>query len=271
MKKCKILGILILVAVMVLCLALSACGLLDGLLGNGGEHTTHKFASGWTSDSTHHWHKCAGCDEISSKTEHVFTEWKVDAYPTETEDGSRSRSCLICDYVDTETLPALGQGHSHTFDKWVKDNDYTHHAECVCGEVSPNAPSNHVFGEWVLDKAATTTEEGLRHKTCGLCLYSYSEIIPKIPLVDRTVDLYAINDFHGATDKMSQTSGYLSQQKNLGNTILLNSGDMFQGSMLSNSNYGSLLAQCMDDTGFDAFVYGNHEFDWGLDNLRNLA
>ena len=87
----------------------------------------------------------------------------------------------------------------------------------------------------------------------------------------RTVDLYAINDFHGTWDRMSTVSGYLTQQKNKGNTLLINSGDMFQGSMESNSNFGALLAECMDDTGFDAFTYGNHEFDWGLDNLRRLA
>ena len=86
-----------------------------------------------------------------------------------------------------------------------------------------------------------------------------------------TVEFYAINDFHGEWDKMAQVSGYLTQQKNKGNTVLINSGDMFQGSMESNSNFGALLAACMDDTGFDSFTYGNHEFDWGLDNLRNLA
>ena len=87
----------------------------------------------------------------------------------------------------------------------------------------------------------------------------------------KTVEFYAINDFHGEWDKMAQVSGYLSQQKGSGNVVLLNSGDMFQGSMESNSNYGALLAECMDETGFDAFTYGNHEFDWGLDNLRKLA
>ena len=86
-----------------------------------------------------------------------------------------------------------------------------------------------------------------------------------------TVEFYAINDFHGEWSKMSQVSGYLTQQKNKKNTVLINSGDMFQGSMESNSNFGALLAECMDDTGFDSFTYGNHEFDWGLDNLRELA
>ena len=85
-----------------------------------------------------------------------------------------------------------------------------------------------------------------------------------------TVDIYAINDFHGKVDYMPRIAGFLAARKSEG-AVILNSGDMFQGSMQSNSNYGKLLSECMDDAGFDAFTFGNHEFDWGLDNLRELA
>lgn len=84
------------------------------------------------------------------------------------------------------------------------------------------------------------------------------------------VDVYAINDFHGAVDKMPRVAGYLAARKAEG-AIILNSGDMFQGSMESNSNYGKLLTDCMALAGFDAMTFGNHEFDWGLDNLRDLS
>ena len=268
MKNRKILGVLILVAVLALSLTLSACDLLGGMLGNGNH--THSFATGWTSDGTHHWHKCLGCKEVSGKAEHSYGEWTTTVYPTATTAGSRSRSCLVCNYTDTETIDALGDGHKHVYNQWVKDNEYSHHAECICGDASEDNASPHVFSDWVIDEKPTTTQEGLRHKTCTLCYYSYTETIDKV-VAERTVDLYAINDFHGEWAKMSQVAGYLTEQKNMGNTLLLNSGDMFQGSMESNSNFGALLAECMDDAGFDAFTYGNHEFDWGLDNLRNLA
>ena len=87
---------------------------------------------------------------------------------------------------------------------------------------------------------------------------------------NKTVDIYAINDFHGMVDQMPQIAGFLAARKSEG-AVIINSGDMFQGSMESNSNYGKLLAECMDITGFDSFTYGNHEFDWGLDNLKTLA
>ena len=86
----------------------------------------------------------------------------------------------------------------------------------------------------------------------------------------QTLDIYAINDFHGSVAKMPNIAGYLAARKKEG-AVIINSGDMFQGSMESNSNYGKLLSDCMDVAGFDALTFGNHEFDWGLGNLRQLA
>lgn len=83
------------------------------------------------------------------------------------------------------------------------------------------------------------------------------------------VDFYAINDFHGEVGLFSKFAGYLNDKKD-GNTVLINSGDMFQGSMQSNSNSGKLLASCIDEVGFDSLTIGNHEFDWGLDKLIDL-
>ncbi len=85
-----------------------------------------------------------------------------------------------------------------------------------------------------------------------------------------TVDVYAINDFHGEVDNMPRIAGFLAARKKEG-AVIINSGDMFQGSMESNSNFGKLLTDCMAEAGFDAMTFGNHEFDWGLDNLRELS
>lgn len=84
------------------------------------------------------------------------------------------------------------------------------------------------------------------------------------------VDIYAINDFHGQVNNMPKVAAYLAARKAEGG-IILNSGDMFQGSMESNSNFGKLLTDCMAVAGFDEMTFGNHEFDWGLDNLRQLS
>ena len=273
MKNRKIIVSILLVAVLALSVVLSACDLLiPG--GNNNGNTTHNFSDKWSSDATHHWHECTDkdCKETSGKAAHIFNPWIVDEYSTTTKQGSRHRECRVCHYVDTDKLPLLDDKHEHSFDFGFKPYNETHHyAVCSCGVTDPDNVYPHDMSDWVVEKPATTTETGLKRQTCTLCGYEDTAIIPVVSAGPRTVEFYAINDFHGTWERMAQFSGYLSQQKAKGNTVLINSGDMFQGSMESNSNYGALLAACMDDTNFDAFTYGNHEFDWGLDNLKQLA
>ncbi len=89
-----------------------------------------------------------------------------------------------------------------------------------------------------------------------------------------TIELYAMNDFHGGayTDitMLSKIGAYLID-KNTSNagTIILASGDMFQGTALSNYYYGLPIVESMNAIGFDAFTLGNHEFDWGIDKIAN--
>ena len=83
-------------------------------------------------------------------------------------------------------------------------------------------------------------------------------------------DLYVVNDLHGKfADTSSQPgvdelSTYLrAAQFNNENTILLSSGDMWQGSSESNLTKGYIMTEWMNEMGFVAMTLGNHEFDWG--------
>ncbi len=87
------------------------------------------------------------------------------------------------------------------------------------------------------------------------------------------VNFTAINDFHGAIKSegyqpgLAKVAGYLKNKKQQGN-ILINAGDMWQGTYESNYSNGKLVTEVFKDIGFDAEVLGNHEFDWGLDRIR---
>jgi len=101
---------------------------------------------------------------------------------------------------------------------------------------------------------------------------------------DATYDFYCVNDFHGSI--VEQMNGryyeagiakYFGKLKELkakdpDHTFILSAGDMFQGSLESNDNYGHLVIDAMNDVGFDAMTLGNHEFDYGqqrlLDNIE---
>lgn len=86
----------------------------------------------------------------------------------------------------------------------------------------------------------------------------------------KTAHFYAINDFHGSTEKMASLATAL-KEKDDGNAVFVNSGDLWQGSLTSNYNYGALLTECLKPAGFDSFTLGNHEFDWGIDYIKRNA
>jgi 5'-nucleotidase / UDP-sugar diphosphatase len=49
------------------------------------------------------------------------------------------------------------------------------------------------------------------------------------------------------------------------NSILIDVGDVYQGTDVSLRNKGALMIDLLNHLGYDAWVVGNHEFDWGLE------
>ena len=51
------------------------------------------------------------------------------------------------------------------------------------------------------------------------------------------------------------------------NSLLVDAGDATQGAPLASLTKGSAPIDLMNAAGYDAMCLGNHEFDFGLDNL----
>jgi 2',3'-cyclic-nucleotide 2'-phosphodiesterase (5'-nucleotidase family) len=51
-------------------------------------------------------------------------------------------------------------------------------------------------------------------------------------------------------------------------TLLVDAGDAWQGTYISNENKGQAITQIMSILKYDAQAVGNHDFDWGQDVLR---
>ena len=51
-------------------------------------------------------------------------------------------------------------------------------------------------------------------------------------------------------------------------TLVVDAGDAFQGLPISNSSKGEERAKILNEIGYDAMAVGNHEFDFGLDEVK---
>src|SRR6266498_3025668 len=55
------------------------------------------------------------------------------------------------------------------------------------------------------------------------------------------------------------------------NSILIDVGDVYQGTEVSLRNKGELMIDLFNHLGYDAWVVGNHEFDWGIEAFRQAV
>ena len=131
----------------------------------------------WSRGTTRHWKECRYCREVDQDTagDHTFGDWIETKPATETETGTKERTCSICEYTQKETIPV----HEHSIhDETWKYDDTNHWQECSCGEKLNLA--NHVYGEWRVTKPATETEAGSKARDCTVCDHVQTETIPKL-------------------------------------------------------------------------------------------
>ena len=94
---------------------------------------------------------------------------------------------------------------------------------------------------------------------------------------EAVLNIVSMNDTHGALIETHASAGlikgasYIESVKkgNKKGTIVLSAGDMYQGTAVSNLEYGNTMIECMNALEFDAMAVGNHEFDWGEDIVKN--
>ncbi len=89
------------------------------------------------------------------------------------------------------------------------------------------------------------------------------------------VYIYFTGDAHGADDEglgyagvkatVEYTRGHVSPY-----VTLVDTGDAVWGDFLGNESEGAHIVELMNDVGYDYAVLGNHEFDYGMERLRDL-
>jgi 5'-nucleotidase len=84
----------------------------------------------------------------------------------------------------------------------------------------------------------------------------------------RTLTIIGTNDLHGAVDRLPLLAGFIENVREArkadgGGVLLLDAGDMFQGTLESNLAEGADVVRAYNAIGYDAVAIGNHEFDFG--------
>jgi 2',3'-cyclic-nucleotide 2'-phosphodiesterase (5'-nucleotidase family) len=83
-----------------------------------------------------------------------------------------------------------------------------------------------------------------------------------------TLTILGTNDLHGALERLPILAGYVANVRarratDGGGLVLLDAGDMFQGTLESNLSEGADVVRAYNAIGYTAAAVGNHEFDFG--------
>ena len=129
---------------------------------------SHICSDGWTSDATGHWHRCAdaNCTE----------KLNFAAHSGGAATCSAKKKCEVCGQSYSEPDP---NNHTHLSD-WASD-ETDHWKDCADCKAADIDKAAHTFDEWIIDKEATVTEAGLKHRTCSVCHYKEMATIPSVP------------------------------------------------------------------------------------------
>ena len=164
----------------------------------------------WNRDETNHWHECGHCHAKKDEAPHDFGEDDIcdtcsydksvphthgltfvpENAATCAKDGNRAYYTCTCGkwFADaegtdeiTDKTSVIIRAAGHTPSGW-KSDETGHWKECTvsgCGAIIEKA--THTAGDWIIDKAATETAAGVKHRECTVCRRTLETVeIPKL-------------------------------------------------------------------------------------------
>jgi 5'-nucleotidase / UDP-sugar diphosphatase len=149
---------------------------------------------------------------------------------------------------------------------------------CGVSLSSQSASSSALTSSFTPSSATTSSSENTSTTPISSSSGSGSTAVTSVSK-DGVYQFYAVNDFHGSVLEnssyyyeggLAKVGGKLKALKAADpeHTFIISSGDMWQGSLESNSNYGALVTEVMNNIGFDSMTIGNHEFDYGQSYIQ---
>ena len=144
-----------------------------------------------------------------------------------------------------------------------------------------------VFLVLVLALSAGCTATAIQPSASSSIAASAAGVTSATPLAADRIQIIHTDDIHGHLDFDTVGSGSSSfaqggmaalagqvaalRQRAPDRTLLLDGGDAWQGTFISNVNKGQAVTKAMSLMRYDAMSVGNHDFDWGQDVLAQRA
>ena len=103
------------------------------------------------------------------------------------------------------------------------------------------------------------------------CSDSKDEKAPPVDDTVKTLTIFCVNDVHAQIDNFSKVKYIVDDQRIKNEVIVVSSGDLFSGNPTVDNHpqKGYPLIDLMNKIEFDVATLGNHEFDYGLENLKD--
>lgn len=117
----------------------------------------------------------------------------------------------------------------------------------------------------------------VRFKLLTALAFASMMIMPVFAKDTTTIKILHTNDIHGNVKDdgkskigLAKLATYVAETRAADeNVLVLDAGDMFQGVPFANLEKGQSMIELANIIGYDAMTVGNHEFDFGADNLFN--
>lgn len=118
---------------------------------------------------------------------HSYNNGTITTTPTCTKTGIKTYTCTICKSTKTETVAATGHNYElkNAIAATCTTSGYTGDEICKsCGNVKSKgttiSATGHSWGNWVVTKNATETEQGVETRTCSVCKTQENRSIPTL-------------------------------------------------------------------------------------------
>ena len=268
MKKRRI----ILGALMLLALSITACEMSFGFTGDNTSSVTGKTSSGESSESS-------DLNTTSSRDERTSSSANNESSSRSSSSSSSSSFLETYDVDISVSNSALIFGDIVDINISISPSiGMSYEAAISAGKLSISSSDSSVAKvdglklEALKKGEATITANYLGNVDSFDVTVSYRTV---------ALDLYAFNDTHGNVRDtlgeglgISRTTTALKELSENQNSIFISQGDMWQGSVESNYTRGNLVTEWMNSLNFVSMTVGNHEYDWGEEAIvqnRQLA